>query len=76
MQSFETYLSVNDNLCGKLVSSVALPMISNDSLRFNFHPFFQTILFYQAANLITLHLYCYIESFYTIVIETKINLRL
>ena len=72
--SFATCLSVSNNLCGKLVSSEALLIIYGDIFRVAFPHFLQRILIYEAVNLITLRLHCYIESFYTDVLIGIVDL--
>ena len=64
---FETCLSVSNNLCGKLFSSVVLPIIFDDSLRVTFSPFCAADFtnFLSSCELITLRLHCHIDSFYT-----------
>ena len=57
LQRFGTCLLINNTLCGKLVSSLELPIIFDDNFSFNF------ILF---LNLIALNSNYCIESFYTV----------
>ena len=74
LQSFATCLSVSNNLCEKSVSSVALLVIYDDSLRITFPPYFAANFDLSSCEFDNLRLHCYTDSFYTDVIlnEKKI----
>ena len=62
---------VNNNVCAKLVSSLELPVKFDEKFKVTLVPFF--IVFIADFNLLScelenLHLTCYIESFYVILI--------
>ena len=71
LQSLATCLPISNNLCGKLVPSVVLPIIFDDSLTVTFSPFLQPLLIYRVENLITLGLHCYLESIYANIISIQ-----
>ena len=57
-------LSVNNNLCGKLVSSSESTIIFDVIFKATSVPFLLVILIYIVVNYTILHLKCYLESFY------------
>ena len=63
LRIFETCVN-NNNLCGKLVSSIGLSIKFDERFEVTSVQFFWQILAYEAVNLTTLHLTCYIKSFY------------
>ena len=61
LQIFETYVSLNNDLCEKLVSSLEPPIKYDKRFKVTLVTFFFQILICELDNL---HLKCYIESFY------------
>ena len=62
----ETCLSVNNDLCGKLVSSLELPIIFDENLKTTSFSLFMADFNLLSCELIVLHLNYCIESFYVI----------
>ena len=62
-------LSVSNNVCGILVSSLELPVIFHEHFKVAPEEFF--VADYQVVYLVTLHLHFYIESLYTDIIPNQ-----
>ena len=65
LRKVETCLSVNNNSCGKLASSLESPIMLGDNLNITSVSFFIANFNLVVANLVTLDLNYYIASFYT-----------
>ena len=61
--SLYTYVLVNNNLYGKLVSSLGSPTSYHKKFKVNSVPFFISDFNLLSCELEILHLKCYIESF-------------
>ena len=69
LRSFETWVLVNKNLCGKLMSSLESPTTFDESFKVNSVPFLFQILIYWLANYTILRLRCYSKWFYINIIN-------
>ena len=72
LRSFETCVLVNNNLCGKLVSSLELPVKFDERFKFTLVRFVIAHFKLLSCELDNLTYKCYIESFYIILKPNKL----